>query len=65
MKEEIMRRLGTVLTALNSIYVSGKGNLANLANSIFILEDTEKILEKMNITAAQAPQEGAEEQKHE
>ena len=62
MKGEIIRRLETVLTALNNVDVSGKRNMTNLVNSIYILEDVERILEKMNVTTAEAPQADTEEQ---
>lgn len=39
MNEEIRTQLAQVLQALNSISVSGKANLANLAGSISVLED--------------------------
>ncbi len=39
MNEEIKTQLVQVLQALNSISVSGRANLANLAGSISVLED--------------------------
>lgn len=38
MREKIIEELNAVLVALNSIYVSGKNNLANLSGSISLLE---------------------------
>lgn len=49
MNEEIMKRLSAVLSALNSISVSGKQNLTNLSGSISILEETAGILSECDI----------------
>ncbi len=51
MKDEIMQRIGAVLTALNSVTVSGKHNLTNLSGSIAVLEEVAGMLAVAEITA--------------
>ena len=46
MKDDIIRSLSAVLQALNSVQVSGKGNLANLSGSISVIED---VIAKVNM----------------
>ena len=48
MKNEIMQRLNIVLNALNSLYVSGKTNLANLSGSIAMIEEVQNIVAGIN-----------------
>lgn len=45
--EEIIRNLGAVITALNSVTVCGKQNLTNLSGSIAVLEDVIAYLNRM------------------
>lgn len=51
-KEEILQRVGTILTVLNSISVNGKANLANLSGSISVLEEVANLLAHADITEA-------------
>ena len=51
MKDEIMQRLNVVLTALNSISVRGKSDLANLSGSIAVIEEIASMLESAEITS--------------
>lgn len=44
MKDNIMQRISAVLSALNTVSVSGKQNLGNLAGSIAALEELYGIL---------------------
>lgn len=53
MKDEITKRLGIVLGALNSISVSGKQNLSNLSGSITLIEQISEILNGAEITVAE------------
>lgn len=50
MKDEVMKRLNTVLNALNSIDVRGKANLANLSGSIAFVEEVYSILADAELT---------------
>lgn len=50
MKEDIMQRLTVTLNALNSVFVSGKANLANLSGSIAMLEEVASLLNSAVIT---------------
>lgn len=50
MKDEIMQRLNIVLSALNSIFVHGKSDLANLSGSISVIEEVAGMLEGAEIT---------------
>ena len=45
MNSEAIMRLNAVLTALNSVTVSGKNNLTNLAGSISIIEGVVELLQ--------------------
>lgn len=51
MENEIMQRLVAVLSALNSITVSGKANLGNLAGSIAMIEEIANMLSSVDITS--------------
>jgi len=44
MKNDILQKLSAVISALNSISVSGKANLENLCGSISVLEDVAKAI---------------------
>ena len=57
MKEDIMQRLTVTLTALNTVNVSGKSNLANLSGSIAMLEEVCAILDKADITLKDAAEQ--------
>lgn len=58
MKNEIMQRLALVLSALNSITVSGKQNLGNLGGSIAAIEEIASMLEGADITGTkEAPKD--------
>ncbi len=58
MKNEIMQRLALVLSALNSITVSGKQNLGNLGGSIAAIEEIAGMLEGADITGTkEAPKD--------
>lgn len=48
MKNEMTRRINTVLNALNNITVSGKHNLANLSGSITVLEELISVLQNVS-----------------
>lgn len=49
MKDEIMQRLIAVASALNTIPVSGKQNLANLSGSINVIEEVIGMLEGADV----------------
>ena len=44
MKNDILNKLGAVISALNSVSVSGKANMENLCGSISVLEDVAKTI---------------------
>lgn len=50
MKENVLERLTVVLNALNSVYVRGKENLANMTGSIQVLEEVLSMLSEAEIT---------------
>lgn len=50
MKSEIMQRLNAVLNALNSIFVRGKTDIANLGGSIAVIEEVAEMLDGAEIT---------------
>ena len=52
MKNDILGRLSAVLSALNSVSVCGKANLANLSGSITMLEEVAQILNDAEIAEA-------------
>jgi len=54
MKNDILGRLSAVLSALNSISVCGKANLANLSGSIAVLEEVKEIVAVSEIQKAES-----------
>lgn len=49
-KDDVLQKIGAVLGALNSINVSGRNNVNNLAGSMNILEELAKQLAQCEIS---------------
>ena len=49
MKDEILQRLDITLSALNTVSVNGKANLANLSGSIAMIEEVYTLLKNAEV----------------
>lgn len=49
MKNEILQRLDITLSALNTVSVNGKANLANLSGSIAMIEEVYTLLKDAEV----------------
>nr|DAE95449.1 MAG TPA: hypothetical protein [Bacteriophage sp.]DAM60850.1 MAG TPA: hypothetical protein [Caudoviricetes sp.] len=49
MKDEILQRLDITLSALNTVSVNGKANLANLSGSIAMIEEVYTLLKDAEV----------------
>ena len=49
MKDEILQRLDITLSALNTVFVNGKANLANLSGSIAMIEEVYTLLKDAEV----------------
>ena len=52
MKDEIIKRITAVLSALNAVSVSGRQNLVNLSGSIAVLEEVVDMLNNAAISTS-------------
>lgn len=53
MKDEILQRLDITLSALNTVSVNGKANLANLSGSIAMIEEIYTLLKGAEVNSTE------------
>ena len=58
MKNEIMQRLAAVISAMNSISVMGKMNMANLVGSISAMEEIAGMLDGVELIRKEQSADG-------